>query len=87
MTDQLRNWTSSEQSKASKITSAWESFFKTDHPSDTTRSAEIAEAAKITEIQEKHESELLARDGVEASRLATKSKQGSRERLGLSLLR
>ncbi len=76
MTDQLRNWTSSEQSKASKITSAWESFFKTDHPSDTTRSAEIAEAAKITEIQEKHESELLARDGVVGVAISNKVKAG-----------
>ena len=76
MSNELRSWSKSQSAAGSKAAAAWRQFFKTRQKETIDRAEEINETAKITEVQEKHESELLALPNVVGLAASLKVKAG-----------
>ncbi|MGH9660511.1 MAG: hypothetical protein ACRD96_18315, partial [Bryobacteraceae bacterium] len=64
MANEMREWSSGEQAAGQKTASAWQSFFQASQKDAIARASEIEETARVAEVQDKHESELLALDNV-----------------------
>jgi hypothetical protein len=64
MTNQLLEWTSAQQSAGRKAADAWQKFFHTQRKDAIERVEEINETARIMEVQDKHEMELLTLENV-----------------------
>ncbi len=64
MTTDIGNWSQSERAAGEKTATAWETFFYDQRKDSIGRAEEIQEIARITEVQDKHEAELLALDNV-----------------------
>jgi hypothetical protein len=62
--ERLSEWTKSQQSAGQAAAGAWEEFFKGKQAGILERAEEIEATAKIMEVQDKHESELLHLDNV-----------------------
>ncbi len=73
--NQFAEWSSADVSAGEQASNAWESFFQASGEVSIERSEEIVESARITEVQDKYEQELMAMDnvvGVGASLKVTK---------------
>ena len=71
--NQLKSWTKEEQAASRKATATWETYFGAEREID--RAKELEETARIAEVQDKRQVELLALDnvvGVAASLKMTK---------------
>lgn len=64
MADKLKEWTAAERSSGQKTADAWQKVFQADRKDVIERIEEINETARIVEVQDKHEAELLALDNV-----------------------
>ncbi len=64
MTTELSKWSQTERAAGEKTATAWEAFFSGLRKDSIERAEEIQETARIMEVQDKHEAELLAMDGV-----------------------
>lgn len=64
MTDQLREWDKAEGAAGAKAAAAWESYFKAKPADDIDQIKAFEESARIAEVQDKRENELLAMDNV-----------------------
>ena len=64
MTTELSKWSQTERAAGEKTATAWEAFFHGLRKDSIERAEEIQETARITEVQDKHEAELLALDNV-----------------------
>lgn len=64
MTTELSKWSQTERAAGEKTATAWETFFHGLRKDSIERVEEIQETARITEVQDKHEAELLALDNV-----------------------
>lgn len=64
MTNQLLEWTSAQQNAGQKAADAWQKFFHTQRKDAIERVEEINETARIMEVQDKHEMELLTLENV-----------------------
>lgn len=64
MADELRSWSSGESAAGQKTADAWHSFFQAQRKDAVERAAEIEETARVMEVQDKHESGLLALENV-----------------------
>ncbi|MEM7225486.1 MAG: hypothetical protein AAF495_21090 [Pseudomonadota bacterium] len=64
MTADLSSWSQAERTSGEKSAAAWEGFFHGIRKDSITRGEEIQETARVTEVQDKHEAELLALDNV-----------------------
>jgi hypothetical protein len=62
--ERLSVWTKAEHSAGQKVAAAWEDFFKGKQGDIIERAEEIEATAKIVEVQDKHEQELLRLDNV-----------------------
>jgi hypothetical protein len=62
--ERLSEWTKAGQAAGQKVTSAWEDFFKGKKADTIERADEIEGTAKVVEVQDKHERELLCLDNV-----------------------
>jgi hypothetical protein len=62
--ERLSEWTKAEHSAGQKVASAWQDFFKGKHADVIERSEEIEGTARIAEVQDKRERELLCLDNV-----------------------
>ncbi len=60
MSDELRSWSRSQNAAAKKANDAWRQFFGARKDETIDRVEEIDATARIAEVQDKHESELLA---------------------------
>lgn len=76
MNDELREWSEDERTAGEKAAQDWETFFKAAHEDVIERAEEINETARITEVQEKHEAELLGLQGVVGVAASLKMKAG-----------
>jgi len=73
----LREWSDSEHAAGEKFADVWHTYFGAQREEIIERSEEINETARIAEVQDKHEAELLALEnvvGVAASLKMTKGK-------------
>jgi hypothetical protein len=59
MTDQLKKWTAAQASTGQKVSDSWQKYFQTERKDSISRVKEITETARIQEVQDKHEQELL----------------------------
>ena len=64
MTNELSKWTKAEQAAGQAEAKVWNQFFKTSDEAGIERFGEIEESARVLEVQDKHESELLDLDNV-----------------------
>lgn len=62
--ERLSEWTKAEQTAGQKVASAWDDFFKSKQAGVIERSEEIEGTAKVVEVQDKRERELLGLDNV-----------------------
>lgn len=76
MSDELRSWSQSQAAAGEKAAGAWQQFFKARQKDEIERAEEINETAKIAEVQDKHESELLALPNVVGVAASLKVKAG-----------
>jgi hypothetical protein len=60
MTDQLSSFSKTQRDAGAKTAGAWEQFFKTRQKDGVDRAKEINETARVAEVQDKRETELLA---------------------------
>jgi len=77
MTDELKEWSTAERAAGQRAAEAWTKFFEAQRPEVAERAEEIAETARVTEVQDKHEASLMAMEnvvGVAASLKITKGK-------------
>ena len=77
MTDELKEWSTAERAAGQRAAEAWTKFFEAQRPEVAERAEEIAETARVTEVQDKHEASLMAMEnvvGVAASLKVTKGK-------------
>jgi hypothetical protein len=73
--DELREWTRGQRTAGDRFAQVWQQFFG--GPEEVAeRAEEITEAARITEVQEKHEEELLALENVVGVAAALKMTRG-----------
>lgn len=59
MTDHMSEWSKADRAAGEALAKNWESFFKGQRKDAVERSEEIFESARIAEVQDKHETELL----------------------------
>jgi len=64
MTDQLKKWTSAQNSAGQKASDSWQKYFQAERKDAISRVEEINETGRIQEVQDKHEQELLRMDNV-----------------------
>lgn len=76
MSKELTAWTKAQKNLGTATAKSWDSFFKTPGEGGIERAEEIAETARIVEVQDKHESELLSLDGVVGVATSLKMKAG-----------
>ncbi len=76
MMDKLREWTNTERSAGQKTSDAWQTFFQAQREEVVERAEEISETARIAEVQDKHESELLGFENVVAVGASLKMTKG-----------
>ena len=77
MTDQIKHWTAEEQAAGRKMAGAWEALVKSERGAPAlARAATITEVARVTEVQDKRENELLAMDNVVGVAAMPKMKSG-----------
>jgi hypothetical protein len=76
MTDQLSSFSKGQQAAGAKTAAAWEQFFKARQKDGIDRATEINETARIAEVQDKHETELLALPNVVGVATSMKVKAG-----------
>lgn len=61
---ELAAWGADEESKGRSAADAWETYFEAERADAIERAEEINETARIAEVQDKHEAELLSFDNV-----------------------
>ena len=77
MTDQLKQWTANERATGQKVADVWKAFSQAERGErPLERAAALAEMARITEVQEKREAEVLAMDNVVGVAAMVKVKGG-----------
>lgn len=76
MTEKFKEWTEAEHTAGKKSADAWEEFFQAERKDVIKRAEEINETARITEVQDKHETELLALEGVVGVAVGLKMTRG-----------
>lgn len=76
MTEEIREWTDAERTAGEKVADAWQKFFQAEREEVIERAEEINETARITEVQDKHEAELLALENVVGVGASLKMKEG-----------
>jgi hypothetical protein len=64
MMDKLREWSANQAKAGQKTADAWQEFFKGGSRDAIDRTAEITETARVAEVKDKHETELLAMENV-----------------------
>jgi hypothetical protein len=64
MRDRPREWSEPERAAGQRFSEAWEGFFRTERPETIERLEEIQQSGRVAEVQEKHETSLLAMDNV-----------------------
>lgn len=64
MNDKLREWSKAERTAGEKVSDTWQKFFQAERKDVIERAEEINETARITEVQDKHQAELMALDNV-----------------------
>lgn len=77
MTDAFKEWSTAERAAGHRAAEAWTKFFEVRRPEVLERAEEIADMARVAEVLEKHEADLLAMEnvvGVAASLKVTKGK-------------
>jgi hypothetical protein len=76
MTDQLKKWTVAQASAGQKVSDSWQKYFKAERNDSISRAEEITQTARIQEVQDKHELELLRMDNVVGVAPSLKMKGG-----------
>ena len=76
MPDQLTDWTEDQHTAGQRVASAWQGYFSTRHEDSIERSEEIAETARVTEVQDKYEADLLKMDNIVGLAPMLKMKEG-----------
>ncbi len=64
MSSMRREWSKAEYTAGQKVGDAWQTFFQAQRKDVIERAEEINETARISEVQDKHEAELLTLDNV-----------------------
>ena len=64
MTTELSKWSQTERAAGEETATAWETFFYGVRKDSIVRAEQIQENARITEVRDKHETELRAVDHV-----------------------
>lgn len=64
MIDKLREWSKAERTAGEKVSDTWQKFFHAERKDAIERAEEISETARITEVQDKHQAELMPLDNV-----------------------
>ncbi len=78
MTNDLKQWTSSQQSAGKKLSDSWSAFAKKQEGEpDASRFKTIEATGRIAEVQEKHEAELMAMENVVGVAASHKMKGGA----------
>jgi len=76
MTDELSSFSKRQRDAGARTARAWEQFFKARQKDTVDRAEEINETARIAEVQDKHETELLALPNVVGVAASMKVKAG-----------
>lgn len=76
MTDQFKKWTAAQTSAGQKASDAWQKYFQAECKDAISRIEEIKNTARIQEVQDKHELELLRMDNVVGVAPSLKMKGG-----------
>ncbi len=76
MMDELREWSRTESSAGQKTADVWHTFFQAQREEVVERAEEINETARIQEMQDKHEAELLGLENVVAVGASLKMTKG-----------
>jgi hypothetical protein len=76
MTEQLKKWTAAQSTAGKKMSDTWQKYFHADRKDSISRADEIYESARIQEVQDKHEIELLQMDNVVGVATSLKTKGG-----------
>jgi hypothetical protein len=76
MIDKLGEWSKAERTAGEKVSSAWQEFFQGGRKDVIERAEEINETARITEVQDKHQAELMALDNVVGVAVSLKMTDG-----------
>ncbi len=78
MTSDLKQWTTAQKDAGKKLADSWSSFAQKQTGAPDTKLFSAVEAnARITEVQEKHEAELMAMDNVVGVAASHKMKAGA----------
>ena len=77
MPEQLTEWDQDQHTAGQRVASAWQGYFSTRHEDSIERSEEIEETARVTEVQDKCEADLLKKDNVVGLAPMLKMKEGT----------
>ena len=64
MAKQLAEWTAAQHTAGQKAAGVWRKFFQAESKTAIEKAEEIVESAKIVEVQDKYDTELLKLDNV-----------------------
>jgi len=76
MTPQLKKWTAVQTAAGQKVSDIWQKYFQAERKDSILRADEICETARIQEVQDKRELELLRMDNVVGVAPSLKMKGG-----------
>lgn len=76
MIDQTKKWTAAQTSAGHKVFDAWQKYFQAERKDAVSFAEEINESARVIEVQETHEQELMQMDNVVGVATSMKVKAG-----------
>jgi hypothetical protein len=76
MNPHLKQWTAAQTAAGQKVSDIWQKYFQAERKDSISRADEFCETARIQEVQDKHELELLRMDNVVGVAPSLKMKGG-----------